>query len=98
MAGRGRFLHVGFIWGGVPKTQELVPVFDNALDWIRYAPNCWILWTTSEPGAWLTRIRPHLTEKDSVTILELNLAIISENYTGWASKTLWDWIDKYRKA
>lgn len=41
----GRYLHFGFKFKGPPKIKELEPLFNLASDWLRYAPNCWIVWT-----------------------------------------------------
>jgi hypothetical protein len=84
------------MWKGTPKVTELEPVFNHALDWARYAANCWILWTTTEPDVWLERIRPHLGVDDNVVIAELALGTSPTNYTGWAGKWLWEWIKKPR--
>jgi hypothetical protein len=94
---RGRFLHIGFTWAKAePKITELKPIFDNALDWARYAPNSWVLWTTTEPGDWLARINPHLGEGDHVFICELNAASTPENFTGIQPKWFWTWLQKDR--
>jgi len=87
-----RFLHIGFKWDGNPKITELKPVFDNAIDWVRYAPNCWIVWTSSDPQKWYDRIKPHLGNDDHVLICALDLTIRQ----GWLPKTVWDWINKPR--
>jgi hypothetical protein len=91
-----RFLLVSFTWNETPKVAELVPLFDSALDWMRYASNSWVLWTTSAPDVWLKHILPHLGKTDFVLICELNLSDTPDNYTGWNSKIIWDWIQKHR--
>jgi len=96
VAGKARFLHVGFNWSGTPKTKELESLFNTALDWMRYAPNCWILWTTNNPETWAGYIKHHLGAKDEVIIAEINLAKAGDNYYGWEDKWIWDWIQKQR--
>ena len=49
-----------FGWKGPVKMKELEPVFNKALDWMRYAPNCWILWTTTPAEDWVGRLKPYL--------------------------------------
>jgi hypothetical protein len=68
--------------------DELEPIFDKALDWIRYAPNCWIVHTSATPQKWLARLKPILAPSDHVLIVEINLA----NRSGWLPRSLWDWI------
>lgn len=91
---RARFIHVTFAWSGVPKGKELeVPVFNIAIDWIRYSPNCWILYTTTGADWWYERIRHHMTKKDRVFIAELDL----RDKAGWLDKWVWNWLNKSRK-
>jgi hypothetical protein len=89
----GVFLHVGINFkGGPQKTEELKPLFDTALDWIRYAPNCWILWTTSDPETWYKYLKRELHEKDTFFICEINI----KNRQGWLPKMVWEWIRQDR--
>jgi len=88
----GKFLHIAFLWREVPKVHELEPVFNNALDWLRYAPNCWIVWTTTDASGWYERLRLHMSTNDSVLICELNL----QNKYGWMAQWIWDWLEKPR--
>jgi len=96
MIGQARFLHVGFNWIGNPKVTELEGVFNSAIDWIRYAPNCWILRTTTDPDIWLARVKPYMTENDQVFICELNTSSI-EKYSGWLSPWMWPRIQNPKK-
>ncbi len=91
-----RFLLVSFTWRGPIKVDELKPLFDTAIDWIKFSTDSWLLWTVNEPEVWLKHIKPHLGENDFVFIAELNLSSTPMNYTGWNSKLLWNWIDKHR--
>ena len=87
-----QFLSVTFKWSGASKVDELSPVFDKAIDWLRYAPNCWILWTSSSPQKWLERIKPHLGDGDHVFIVSVNI----KERAGWLPKSTWEWLDKPR--
>ena len=88
----GQYVHISFNFAGVPKIEELLPAFNHALDWVRYAPNCWIVWTTSSAGKWYERLKPHLTDNDHMLIVTLNL----QEYSGWLPQWVWDWITKER--
>ena len=81
-----RFLHIAFNWESKPKIGELKPAFNKAHDWARYAPNCWIVWTSASPEAWYERLKPYLDGKDHVFISELN----TRNSQGWLPKWIWD--------
>ncbi len=82
------FLHIGFAFRGRPKVGELEPVFGKAIDWVRYAPNCWIVYTTSSPRLWMARLRPFLSAGDQVFIVRLDL----ETRSGWLPKWVWEWL------
>lgn len=88
-----QFLHIGISFSGVAKVAELIPVFDKALDWVQYAPNCWIVWTTSSTEQWYVRLKPHLTDNDHMFISALDL---QQEYAGWLPKEVWAWLSKDR--
>ncbi len=87
-----RLIHVGFNFSGPPKVKELEPVFNYATDWLRYAPNCWILWTTSPLDVWYARLKPCLGPGDEVIIYRID----PKERHGWAQKWIWEWLDKKR--
>jgi hypothetical protein len=93
---RERFVQVTFSGGTPPADDVLKPLFDSALDWLKIAPNAWILWTNKDPIVWLPFIQRVLPTEGSVLIAELNLKSVSENYTGWQSQSIWDWFNKHR--
>ena len=91
-----KFLHIGFNFDKSEPDHrhgKLVPVFDTATDWLRYAPNCWIVYTTRTPAEWYELLKPHLEpEKDSVFICELDV----NNRYGALTEASWDWLQKKR--
>ncbi len=89
----GRYFLITFNFDAEPKTDELVPVFDLAIDWIRYSSNCWIVWTTSEPVKWFERLKPKLGPKDHMLIVAIDLSCRQ----GWLPRSVWDWIKKPRQ-
>lgn len=91
-----RFLHVSFKWGETDKDAVVHEVLKTALDWAKYAPHCWILWSTREVEEWLKYLRPHLGTKDNVFIWQVDLSNAGATYTGMAEKWFWDWIRKPR--
>ncbi len=83
------FLHVAFNFQArATDASGMRTAFDQAVDWVRYAPNCWILKTTSDPDIWYARLKPLLREDDSVFICEVNLA----SRAGFLPNHVWDWI------
>jgi hypothetical protein len=92
---RERFLIVTFVDIEI-SLEAIKPLLDTALDWLRIAPNSWILWTSSDPSVWMQYFRSYLGENGGVLIAELNLSQVSVNYTGFLTKSMWTWIDKHR--
>lgn len=88
-----RFLHITFNFKGHSSpTESIENILDKALDWIRYAPNCYILYTTRDVQTWYARLRKVLHEKDNIFVVELNI----ENRQGWLPRSVWEWIKKDR--
>ncbi len=90
-----RFLHISFTFNeGFPKVQELEPVFNFlAPDWLRYAPNCWIVWTLRPASDFLYGLKPALGASDSVLIVKLDMS----DRNGWEPRWVWEWIDRKRQ-
>jgi hypothetical protein len=90
-----KYLHVGFNFGSRPIPEEkLAVLFATSLDWVRYAPNCWILWTTTEPEEWYKYIKRDVHKDDTFFICELSIT----NRQGWLPQKVWDWIYKDRSG
>jgi hypothetical protein len=85
-----KFLHITY--RGAKNVDDLTPTFNKALDWYRYTPDCWIVWTTSSPQEWYSRLKQHLEKGDNLYICELNVA----NRQGWTPKSFWEWLRKER--
>jgi hypothetical protein len=91
-----RYLIFAFTWSGPSKIDEIKPLFDKALDWFRYAPNGWILWTNTDVNEWFKRIQPYLGPNDHLLIVEADFSEAGKTYTGWQQKWVWDWVQKHR--
>jgi hypothetical protein len=88
-----QFLSVTFKFAdGDTKIAELKPVFNKATDWFRFSSTCWIIWTGRSAEKWYELLRPHITDKDSMFIVKLDLS----ERQGWVSKSMWEWLDNDR--
>lgn len=90
-----RFLHISFTFNeGLPKVQELEPAF-NALapDWLRYAFNCWIVWTARPASDFLYTLKPAIGQSDSILIVKLEMS----DRNGWQPQWVWEWMDRRRQ-
>jgi hypothetical protein len=89
------FLHLGVRNedSKAPDTKAIEEVLNKAKDWYRYAPNCWIIYTSKDASTWAERLRAISGIEDHATffICEIN----NENRGGWASAKFWDWFKKH---
>jgi len=88
-----RFVHISFVFSGpVPDLKKLEAVFQPALDWIRYGPSAWILYSNTELDIWRDRIHmcSVIRDTDAFFLCEF------KNYSGYQLKSTWDWLDKAR--
>ena len=90
-----RFLHISFTFNeGLPKVQELEPMFNLlAPDWMRYAFNCWIVWTSRPASDFFYAIKPLIGASDSMLIVKLDMS----DRNGWEPAWVWEWIDRKRQ-
>jgi hypothetical protein len=90
-----RFVHIGIAFSGeVPDLSKIEEVFQPALDWIRYGPQSWVLYTTTELDTWRDRLRacPVIKEADPFLLTEFKVG----EYSGYQRQAFWDWIHKSR--
>lgn len=88
-----RFFHVSFNFEGEkPPVDELKEAFDKALDWVGYAPNCYLIYTVKDETTWYRRLKKIAPKDASIFVIEVNM----ENKDGWLPKSVWAWINKDR--
>ncbi len=94
MAQEKLFFHISFNFEGrKPPRDEIESVLNKSLDWVRYAPNCYLIYTkTINPETWYKRLRAVVNKDDSIFIVEANI----DNRQGWLPTYVWNWIDKDR--
>jgi hypothetical protein len=88
-----KFLHISFNFRRrAAPTESIETQLEKALDWIRYMPTCYLLYTRTDAQTWYTRLRKVIDEDDHIFVVELNI----ENRQGWLPKTVWEWIRQDR--
>lgn len=90
-----RFVHVGIHTTREVPVASLEKLFSTALDWIRYDPHCWILYSNSELSVWRDHIRKRLAQGDHFFLCEFE-AIPGSAYAGWMKPEIWEWLKKDR--
>lgn len=74
--------------------EDIKKKLDLALDWYKYAENCWIVETTSDANKWQLRLRPLAEPEGSLLIFKLDRT----DRQGWMTKDFWDWLSGKRKV
>jgi hypothetical protein len=87
-----KFIHIGFIFTGPPPIEALEKVFQGALDWLRYEPHCWIIYTTTDIDTWRNRI--HNTA--GIQTLDSFFMCEFERNSVYMHQWVWDWVGKDR--
>jgi len=93
------FLHLGVRRhdSDAPDRKAIEAVLNKAKDWIRYAPNCWIIYTGRDAKTWSDRLRkiPGMEGSTNFLICEV-LLVPSDKRAGWLTDSMWEWINKVR--
>lgn len=63
-----------------------------ALDWFRYDPKNWVVYTTSNASKWQERLRPFVDPGGHLFIVRLDVS----DRQGWMTRKFWDWLRKQR--
>jgi hypothetical protein len=92
-----QFLHLGIHFkNGSPtaeRIEEVESVLNKAKDWFRYAPNCWLIYTSMEPPTWHERLQKIVwIRQQSYLIVKVDV----KNKSGWLARAAWDWINQDR--
>lgn len=84
------FLHI-FLKPKPGITDEAIKAKMNlAVDWYKYADNCWVVKTTSDVAKWQTRLKPLVEPSGTLLILTVD----PEKRQGWLAKGFWEWLKK----
>ena len=89
-----KFLSLTFDFEGEkPPLPAIEESLNKALDWVRYAPNCWLLYTSRDEQVWAERMRKMVGEEASILVVKVDM----EHRAGYMEKFIWEWIQKNMK-
>ena len=63
-----------------------------AIDWFRYDPKNWIVYTTSNANKWQLRLRPLADPGGQLFICRLDIS----DRQGWMNPEFWKWLNEDR--
>ena len=70
-------------------------VINGADDWLKYAGNCWIVWSAKSPKEWYAEFE-RIEQLHNCSIFIVKLDLSPENRGGQFPQWVWDWIQKAR--
>lgn len=83
---------INYKGSGSPRTKEVEAELDRHVsDWVRFAPNFYVVETQVDPGLIYAGLKPLLHDDDSVLLLEVEI----HRRWGWAPKLVVDWLSKH---
>ncbi|WP_329847420.1 hypothetical protein [Stenotrophomonas sepilia] len=82
------FLHVFLKPKEGVTSDQVKEKMDLALDWYKYADDCWVVKTTSEIEKWQARLKPLAEPDGSLLIFKLD----ASKRQGWLAKSFWKWL------
>jgi hypothetical protein len=89
-----KYLHVTLLFSGPrPPENMLVAAFSLADDWLKYANDCWIIWTARPASDWFYIFKNILGPNDMMLIVGLDM----QERNGWMPQWIWEWIDRKRQ-
>ena len=73
--------------------EAIEQVLNRATDWFRFAPNCWLIYSSRNADIWQNRLIKIPEMKDRAFFV---CAIDKEDRGGLIDSHFWDWLDKNR--
>lgn len=86
------FFHVIASFAGTVKTEAIKNDLNTELDWMMYAPNTWIVYSTKTAHELAYKIHAHLGDKDILFVTQME----RQNTQGWLQEWMWTWLNKQR--
>lgn len=88
-----RLLHLG-IHAKITLNHEAIQQHLDrlAVDWFRYSPNTWLLWTDRSAQEWKDHLRNNPYFFNHTFLL---LGIDPSERQGWMPEEVWRWLNKY---
>jgi hypothetical protein len=76
------------------KREDIEAVLSEAPDWFRYDDKNWVLCSSWKATDWYTKLQGFVEPGGHLFICKLD----TQDYYGFMTKNLWDWLTKPRWA
>jgi hypothetical protein len=95
------YLHISFHYpppmSELEAAHRIQPIINTADDWLKYAGNCWIVWSSQKPQEWFDKFAAVDALKPcSIFIVKIDLSPSPDNRAGQFPKWVWEWIGRTR--
>jgi hypothetical protein len=94
-----RYVHISFTYpsdlSALGASHFVQPVINTADDWLKYAENCWIVWSHKTPGEWYRQLSA-IKELKGCSMLLVGIDVSESNRSGQLPKWVWEWLNKSR--
>lgn len=74
--------------------EDVEKKMNLANDWYRIKEDLWIVYSTSDPEKWYSRLSPLVKEGGNVFICRLD----TSKRQGWMAKSFWEWLRRENKS
>ncbi|SHN02018.1 hypothetical protein [Phytopseudomonas punonensis] len=73
--------------------EQIEDKMNLANDWYRVNSDLWIVYSTSDPEKWYSRLSPLVKKDGNVFICKLEV----KDRQGWMNRTFWRWLRRESK-
>lgn len=82
------FVVVTYTGRSSEEEDQLIDKLNKALDWVKFSPDSWLVWTTADCRKWYERIKPIMRKGENVFIYKVDMS----DRAGWMPKSFWNFI------
>jgi hypothetical protein len=72
--------------------EDVQKQMNLAVDWFRYDPKNYVIYTTSDAAKWQARLKPLVEGGGHLFIVKID----PRDRQGWMSRKFWDWLKQDR--
>lgn len=84
--------HLTVFFDSFDEERDLAAVFNQADDWLRYAPNCWIVASDEDAAFWHLEVRKVVGSGGNILIIPLAPKM---GLAGMLRQSVWNWMNKH---
>lgn len=87
-----KLYHITVFFDNFNEERDLATTFNEAEDWLRYAPSCWIVATDESAFLWYKRLKEVVGSGGNIFITALTPDV---EKAGLLRRNVWQWMNKH---